>query len=71
MGKMMKAVGYNVPSFTFDDNTSPTEFLSYLKDMKDFVKNSSIMNNNAPMDKSEFYDFCDLYTEKLKQYGFQ
>ncbi|OOM16589.1 hypothetical protein [Clostridium saccharobutylicum] len=47
MGKMMKAVGYNVPSFTFDDNTSPTEFLSYLKDMKDFVKNSNIMNNNA------------------------
>lgn len=71
MGQMMTDKGYDVPSLNFDDNTSPTEFLSYLKDMKDFVKNSNITHGDAPMDKSEFYDFCDLYTEKLKQYGFQ
>jgi len=71
MGQMMKHEGYDVPSFNFEDNTSPTEFLSYLKNMKGFVKNSNIMRDGAPMDKSEFYDFCDLYTEKLKQYGFK
>ena len=42
IGKMMESKGYNVPTFNIDDNTNSVGFLSYLKDMKDFVKNSNI-----------------------------
>lgn len=69
IGQMMTDQGYNVPSFNLDDNTNSTGFLSFLDKMKDFVKNNDIIHNGAPMDKSEFYDFCDLYKEKLVQYG--
>lgn len=69
IGKMMKSDGIDVPSLNPDDNTSSTGFLSFIEKMKDYVKNNNIIHNDAPMDKSEIYEFCNMFKEKLTQYG--
>lgn len=69
VSQMMKDSGINVPSFNLNDNTNSTGFLSFIDKMKGFVQNNSIIHNGAPMDKSELFEFCDLFKEKLTQYG--
>jgi hypothetical protein len=68
VSQMMKDSGINVPSFNLNDNTNSAGFLSFIDKMKDFVQNNNIIHNGAPMDKTEFFEFCDSYKEKLVKY---
>lgn len=66
----MKSAGISVPSFNISDNTNSTGFLSFIDKMKDFVKTANITDRNGvTIDQTSFLDFCDIYKEKLNQYG--
>lgn len=68
---IMELNGIDVPSFDPDDSTNGNiSFLKFIDKMKDFVNKNNITDRAGnPMDKTGFLGFCDLYKEKLNQYG--
>ncbi len=66
---MMESKGIDVPTFDINDKENTTKFLPFIDKMKDFFKKENITDRNgAPIDKTEFLDFCDVYKEKLIKY---
>ena len=68
MVDMMNDDGLFVPDFILNgDNINNNNFLGFIDKMKDFTKNLSKEIINIVPDN--FYDFCDLFKEKLIQNG--
>lgn len=66
---MMESKGIDVPTFDINDKENTTKFLPFIDKMKDFFKKENITDRNgAPIDKTQFLDFCDVYKEKLIKY---
>ncbi|MBX4271988.1 hypothetical protein [Clostridium estertheticum] len=68
MADIMKEHGLFVPDFILNgDNINNNNFLGFIDKLKDFTKDFSKENINLVPDN--FYDFCDLFKEKLIQNG--
>ncbi|MBW6408741.1 hypothetical protein [Clostridium weizhouense] len=63
---IMKDEGISVPSFVAD-GSNPSGFLPFIDKIKDFAKDLSLTNPDFLPDC--FSEFCDLFKEKLTQYG--
>ncbi|MBW6408745.1 hypothetical protein [Clostridium weizhouense] len=66
MLSIMENEGISVPSFV-TDGSNPNSFLPFIDKMKDYAKNLSLTNPDFLPDC--FSEFCDLFKEKLTQYG--
>lgn len=70
VGYMMQKSGIEVPSFNINDDTTSTGFLPFVNEMKNFVTKENITDKNGiTIDETSFLDFCDMFKEKLTQYG--
>jgi hypothetical protein len=62
----MKSSGLAVPDFDLNgDNVNNNNFLGFVDEIKVFTKNLS--KDDSTFVPDNFYDFCDLYKEKLIQ----
>ncbi|WP_055665874.1 hypothetical protein [Desnuesiella massiliensis] len=64
--EIMKSRGIPVSTFVLDGQNN-SNFLDFIDKVKDFAKELSISNPNFLPDG--FSNFCDLFKDKLTQYG--
>jgi hypothetical protein len=66
----MKDEGMSVPDFNVNSNNiNNNDFLGFIKNMKEFTKKTMEDKNSVNIAPDNFFDFCDVWEEKLIQNG--